>query len=171
MSKSQSPYLVKKLVDINFQFDSINPEQQEKIKKSTDLDITLSEIVGFLEKESNNFTITNPLCIELDTLIDKTVTEWFKSIKQPRPDEEPKEIPPPPPVEIPVEEVKTEEKVVFTVEQIQDAIEALELSLELMKDDFGDKKLNKKQKKELQDLEFLIELKNIELEAAQSIIE
>ncbi len=126
----QVQYRIQNLVSMGFDFNTIDPDKQGSIRKSTDLDFTLAEIAGFLQKETNNFTIINPICMELDSAVDKSVTEWYKLQRQPRPDEKQPE-----PAPTAQEEV--------TKEQVQDSIDGLEIQLEMSS--------NKKEKQELKD--------------------
>jgi hypothetical protein len=69
-------YNVKNLVDNNYDFSVVFNEKQDSIRKSTGLDFNLSEIVSFLQKQTNNFTIESPIAKDLDEAIFKVVKKF-----------------------------------------------------------------------------------------------
>ena len=99
-------YNVKNLVENNYDFSVVFNEKQDSIRKSTGLDFNLSEIVSFLQKQTNNFTIDSPIAKDLDEAIFKVVKKYAEEKGEKLGGEE---TPPPVPEQTP-EELKEEGK-------------------------------------------------------------
>lgn len=104
-------YKIKQLVEEGYDFKKLYPEKQEAVRQQTGLDFYLESIVMFLQKQTNNFTIDNPIAHDLDNAIYGIVEKYAKENgKEP--------IPMPLPQELSEEEKRQE---------LLDAIELLEM--------------------------------------------
>ena len=104
-------YKIKQLVEEGYDFKKLYPEKQEAVRQQTGLDFYLESIVMFLQKQTNNFTIDNPIAHDLDNAIYGIVQKYGK--------ENGKE---PMPMPLP-QELSEEEK----RQELLDAIELLEM--------------------------------------------
>lgn len=88
-------YKIKTLVEDNFDFSVIFPEKQDSVRTASGLDFNLSEIVSFLQKQTNNFTIDNPIAKDLDDAIFKLYEKYKKEFlpQEPEPELTPIETP------------------------------------------------------------------------------
>jgi hypothetical protein len=112
-------YKIKQLVEEGYDFKKLYPEKQEAVRQQTGLDFYLESIVMFLQKQTNNFTIDNPIAHDLDNAIYGIVQKYGKENgKEPMPMPLPKEEPMPLPQELSEEEKRQE---------LLDAIELLEM--------------------------------------------
>jgi hypothetical protein len=119
-------YKIKQMVDEGFDFKKIYPEKQEAVRQQTGLDFYLETIVMFLQKQTNNFTIDNPIAHDLDNAIYGIVEKYEKERGEiPKEPETPKE-------EIPIPEIEKSEE-----EQRAELMEAIEL-LEMLGDEADD---------------------------------
>ena len=84
------PYVIEPLVKSGFNFNALFPERQSEVRQQTGLDFDLASIVKFLQKQTNNFTIDNPVAKDLDTAIYKLVQ---KSEEKPEATKAPEEQP------------------------------------------------------------------------------
>lgn len=100
-------YKIKKLVDEGFDFNSLFPEKQKEARLSTSLNFTLSEVVEFLRKQTNDFREDFPLAQDLDDSIYRLYEKQKAKGKE---------------VEVEVEEQKE-----LTKEEIQESIDGLQL--------------------------------------------
>jgi hypothetical protein len=75
-------YNLKNLVESGFDFSVLYPEEQETVRKATGLDFNISEIVMFLQKQTNNFTVENTIAKDLDDAIFKTVKKYQEQNKE-----------------------------------------------------------------------------------------
>ena len=62
----QFNYQTQQLLDKGVNFATIYPEKQGVVKEMTGFDFDLQNIVSFLQKETDNFTIVLPLALEID---------------------------------------------------------------------------------------------------------
>jgi hypothetical protein len=93
-------YKIKQLVEEGYDFKKLYPEKQEAVRQQTGLDFYLESIVMFLQKQTNNFTIDNPIAHDLDNAIYGIVQKYGKENgKEPMPMPLPKEEPMPLPQE------------------------------------------------------------------------
>jgi hypothetical protein len=140
-------YKIKKLVEEGFDFNSLYPEKQEEARSSTLLNFSISEIVEFLRKQTNDFRDDFPLAQDLDEAIYKVYEKQMKKdgekvevedeveeIEVPK-DTEPKSIPP-------------KEKSVPSKESIEKQIKALKY--------LAEKKNNESAKKQIKVFQFLM---------------
>jgi len=81
-------YKIKTLVEDNFDFSVIFPEKQDSVRTASGLDFNLSEIVSFLQKQTNNFTIDNPIAKDLDDAIFKLYDKYKKEFLPQEPEPE-----------------------------------------------------------------------------------
>ena len=107
-------YKIQPLVEANYDFAKLYSDKQEAVRQATGLDFNLENIVKFLQRQTNNFTVDNPVAHDLDNAIFNIVTKHDQELGKERVDEEPLE--------------KSEE------ETRKDILEAIEL-LELLGDD------------------------------------
>jgi hypothetical protein len=103
-------YKIQPLVEANYDFAKLYSDKQEAVRQATGLDFNLENIVKFLQRQTNNFTVDNPVAHDLDNAIFNIVTKYDKESGKERGDEEPLE--------------KSEEE---TRKDILEAIELLEL--------------------------------------------
>jgi len=68
-------YLIKPYVESGFDFSTLFPETQKQLLEVTGYDFTLSEVAKFLQKQTNNFTIDNPVAHDLDSAIYKLIVK------------------------------------------------------------------------------------------------
>ncbi len=107
-------YKLQELVQQGYDFKALFPEKQQAVRQSTGLDFYLDSIVKFLQKQTNNFTLENPIAHDLDNAIFEIVNK-FEEKRGGEPMEEK-------PEEKPLE--KSEEE---TRKEILEAIELLEM--------------------------------------------
>ena len=62
-------YKIQPLVESGYDFAALFPEKQDAVRQSTGLEFYLDSIVKFLQKQTNNFTIDNPIAHDLDNAI------------------------------------------------------------------------------------------------------
>jgi len=108
-------YKIQPLVESGYDFAALFPEKQDAVRQSTGLEFYLDSIVKFLQKQTNNFTIDNPIAHDLDNAIYNLVQKAGVPMAEP--------MPAPMPMAEPTEEEKR-----------QSYIEAIEL-LEMLGDD------------------------------------
>lgn len=114
-------YKIQPLVESGYDFAAMYAEKQEVVRNATGLEFNLSDIVKFLQRQTNNFTLDNNVAHDLDNAIYETYLKFEKS-RTPEIEEVEEDEIPTPKVE------KTEE------EERQELIEAIEL-LEMLGDD------------------------------------
>jgi hypothetical protein len=112
-------YKIQPLVESGYDFAALFPEKQDAVRQSTGLEFYLDSIVKFLQKQTNNFTIDNPIAHDLDNAIYNLVQKAGVPMAEP--------MPAPMPMAEPMAEPTEEEK-------RQSYIEAIEL-LEMLGDD------------------------------------
>jgi hypothetical protein len=121
-------YKIKHLVEEGYDFKKLYLEKQEELRTQTGLDFDLETIVLFLQKQTNNFTIDNPIAHDLDNAIYGIVEKHGKEYGEAHIEEAPKE------PETPKEEIRIPEIEKSEEEQRAELIEAIEL-LEMLGDD------------------------------------
>ena len=84
-------YKIQPLVESGYDFSGVFPEKQQTVRSLTGLDFNLTDIVKFLQKQTNNFSIENPIAHDLDSAIFDLVK------KNDAKSEPPEEAPAPPP--------------------------------------------------------------------------
>jgi hypothetical protein len=93
----QYSYKTHKLLDEGVNFGKVYSDKQDVVKEMTGFDFNLSNIVSFLKKETDNFTKTVELALDLDRHIYaiylKWVSEGSQSIRTQTPIEVPTETP------------------------------------------------------------------------------
>jgi hypothetical protein len=130
-------YKIKKLVDEGFDFNSLYPEKQEEARSSTLLNFSISEIVEFLRKQTNEFRDDFPLAQDLDEAIYKLYEKQMKKDGEKVEDEKPT-----PEIEIP------KEKSIPSKESIEKQIKVLKY--------LAEKKNNESAKKQIKVFQFLM---------------
>lgn len=99
----QYNYQTQQLLDKGVNFATIYPEKQGVVKEMTGFDFDLQNIVSFLQKETENFTIVLPLALEIDKNIISIYNKYQTSQgKKTEPKPEPK--------------AEAKEEMIFTVE-------------------------------------------------------
>lgn len=140
-------YKIKKLVDDGFDFNTLYPEKQEEARSATLLNFSISEIVEFLRKQTNDFRDDFPLAQDLDGAIYALYEKQKAKEKQPEPEEEEK-----PRVEVPKE---AEPKAMPSGEKAPPSKESLEKQIKALKY-LAEKKNNESAKKQLKVFNFLM---------------
>ena len=79
-------YYLQEYVKKGYDFNSIFPEKVDEVQKLTNMLFTLQDIVNYLQKQTNDFKIENPVAKDLDNAIYKLV---IKSEKKSEPEDEP----------------------------------------------------------------------------------
>ena len=86
-------YKIKHLVEEGYDFKKLYLDKQEELRTQTGLDFDLETIVLFLQKQTNNFTIDNPIAHDLDNaifgIVQKYEQEYGKIPKEPEAPKEP----------------------------------------------------------------------------------
>ena len=85
----QYSYKTHKLLDEGVNFGNVYSDKQDIVKEMTGFDFNLSNIVSFLKKETDNFTKTIDLALDLDRHIYAIYLKWAKG----EPTETPTETP------------------------------------------------------------------------------
>lgn len=116
-------YKIQKLVEQDYDFSAIYPEKQNEVKEASGLDFSVFEIVKYLQKQTNNFTIENTIAKDLDDAIYKLVEKYESEQKKP---EEIKEV---------IEEEEVSD--VLNEKQLRDLKDTLD-GMELIYDDLSD---------------------------------
>jgi hypothetical protein len=78
----QYSYKTHKLLDEGVNFGNVYSDKQEIVKEMTGFDFNLSNIVSFLKKETDNFTKTIDLALDLDRHIYAIYLKWAKGGEQ-----------------------------------------------------------------------------------------
>ena len=78
----QYSYKTHKLLDEGINFGNVYSDKQEIVKEMTGFDFNLSNIVSFLKKETDNFTKTIDLALDLDRHIYAIYLKWAKGGEQ-----------------------------------------------------------------------------------------
>jgi hypothetical protein len=112
-------YKIQALIESGYNFSTLYPEKQDSVRENTGLDFALDNIVKFLQRQTNNFTIDNSVAHDLDNAIFKIVS---KKAEEEGGVEPPKKAEEEGGVEPPLE--KSEEE---TRAEILEAIELLEM--------------------------------------------
>jgi hypothetical protein len=68
-------YKIQALIESGYNFSTLYPEKQDSVRENTGLDFALENIVKFLQKQTNNFTIDNSVAHDLDNAIFKIVSK------------------------------------------------------------------------------------------------
>jgi hypothetical protein len=132
-------YKTKKLIDDGINFSAIYSNKQEQVKALTGFDFNLSNIVSFLKKQTDDFSIQNALAFDIDAQIYSIYLKWIDATDtKPKASEEPKK-----------EEPENEDVKKIMLE-ISDLNELLEME--------DDEEIIKRIKTEISDLNELIEL-------------
>jgi hypothetical protein len=139
-------YKIKKLVDENFDFDSLFPDKQEEARATTMLNFSISEIVEFVRKQTNDFRDDFPLAHDLDNAIYKLYEKKMAKDKERVEPKEEKDI------EIPE---KPEAKPMPSGEKAPPSKESLEKQIKALKY-LAEKKNNESAKKQLKVFNFLM---------------
>jgi hypothetical protein len=86
----QYNYQTQQLLDKGVNFATIYPEKQGIVKEMTGFDFDLVNIVAFLKKETDNFTILLPLALEIDknivSIYNKYQVSQGKKAEEPNPE-------------------------------------------------------------------------------------
>lgn len=90
-------YKIAALVKSGFKFNNIYPDKQKFVAQTTNMDFTLQEIVDYLSRQTNNFTLENSVAQDLDTAIYSLVEKYHNSTGDPLPEPEPAPTPAPVP--------------------------------------------------------------------------
>jgi hypothetical protein len=99
------PYKIKKLIEEGYSFADLHPDKQQAVREETGLDFNVEDIVKFLQKQTNNFSVENSIAHDLDDAIFKIVEKGKEKPKVPKKEPIPKEVPQ---EEVPQEEVPQE---------------------------------------------------------------
>jgi hypothetical protein len=84
-------YKTKKLIENGVNFSAIYSNKQEQVKDLTGFDFNLSNIVSFLKKQTNDFTVQIPLAFDIDAQIYSIYMKWVDATDtKPTPSEKPK---------------------------------------------------------------------------------
>ena len=67
-------YKIQALIESGYNFSTLYPEKQDSVRENTGLDFALDNIVKFLQRQTNNFTIDNSVAHDLDNAIFKIVS-------------------------------------------------------------------------------------------------
>jgi hypothetical protein len=86
-------YKIAELVQRNYDFAAVYPEQQKDVRQNTGLDFNLENITKFLQKQTNNFTIDNTIARDLDEGIYKVVTKYEQEQGRQKPEPTPEPTP------------------------------------------------------------------------------
>ena len=78
-------YQTKQLVDADFDFAGIFPEKQTYVKDTENFEFELPEVVAFLQQQTDNFKIENPVALDVDRAIVHVVTRWAEQEGVPNP--------------------------------------------------------------------------------------
>ena len=82
-------YKTKKLIENGVNFSAIYSNKQEQVKDLTGFDFNLSNIVSFLKKQTNDFTVQNSLAFDIDAQIYSIYMKWVDATDtKPTPSEE-----------------------------------------------------------------------------------
>jgi hypothetical protein len=138
-------YKTKKLIENGVNFSAIYSNKQEQVKDLTGFDFNLSNIVSFLKKQTNDFTIQNSLAFDIDNQIYSIYMKWVDATDtKPTPSAEPKA---PKGKTQPKEESETVKNYMLQVSDLKELIDIED-----------DEKLIAKYKSEVSDLEELIDI-------------
>jgi hypothetical protein len=126
-------YKTQQLVNAGFDFAQVFPEKQEYIQEKFNYDFRLPEVVSFMQQQTSDFTIDNPVARDLDGVVVKTINKWAEVEGQPNPftpegveivpEGEPVE-----PVTVPVEEPAEASS---DVDEWKEAVEGLKMLIEM----------------------------------------
>lgn len=75
-------YKIQPLVEANYDFAKLYSDKQEAVRMATGLDFNLENIVKFLQRQTNNFTVDNPVAHDLDDAIFNIVNKYKEESKE-----------------------------------------------------------------------------------------
>lgn len=81
-------YYLQEYVKKGYDFNSIFPEKVDEVQKLTNMLFTLQDIVNYLQKQTNDFKIENPVAKDLDNSIYNLVLKYEKKSEPQEPEEE-----------------------------------------------------------------------------------
>lgn len=90
-------YQIAHLVKSGFDFKKVFPEKQQFVAEATKMDFDLDGIVKYLQAQTSNFTIDNPVAKDLDTAIFSLVREFTQQSGGAVPEPQPEPAQPSPP--------------------------------------------------------------------------
>jgi hypothetical protein len=79
-------YLLKEYVNKGYDFNSIFPDKVQEVQKLTNMLFTLQDIVNYLQKQTNDFKIENPVAKDLDSAIYKLIVKSEGEYEAPEPE-------------------------------------------------------------------------------------
>lgn len=86
-------YKIKKLIEEGYSFADLHPDKQRAVREETGLDFNVEDIVKFLQKQTNNFSVENGIAHDLDDAIFKIVEKSKEKPKSPKKEPIPEPIP------------------------------------------------------------------------------
>jgi hypothetical protein len=81
-------YKLKEYVEQGYDFNKIFPEKVEEVSKLTGMLFGIDEIVDYLQKQTNDFRIENPVAKDLDSAIYNLILKYEQKKEVPEPEEE-----------------------------------------------------------------------------------
>lgn len=78
-------YQTKRLVDAGFDFAAVFPEKQQYVQDTENFEFRMPEIVSFLQQQTDNFKIENPVALDVDRAIVNVITRWSEQAGVPNP--------------------------------------------------------------------------------------
>ena len=75
-------YKIQELVESGYDFSTLYADKQSAVRDNTGLDFNLANVVKFLQKQTNNFTIENSVAHDLDNAIFKIVSMYSEELKE-----------------------------------------------------------------------------------------
>lgn len=79
-------YQLKEYVQQGYDFNAIFPQKVEEVQNMTGMLFSVQDIVDYLQKQTNDFKIENPVAKDLDTAIYRLILKFDKKSEMPEPD-------------------------------------------------------------------------------------
>jgi hypothetical protein len=83
-----SKYRLKDYVQKGYDFNAIYPNKVEEVQKMTGMLFNLKDVVDYLQKQTNDFKIENPVAQELDNAIYNLILKADKKSEEPEMEKE-----------------------------------------------------------------------------------
>jgi hypothetical protein len=80
-------YQLKEYVQQGYNFNAIFPQKVEEVQNMTGMLFSVQDIVDYVQKQTNDFKIENPVAKDLDAAIYRLILKFDKKSEIPEPDD------------------------------------------------------------------------------------
>ncbi len=79
-------YQLKEYVQKGYNFNEIFPQKVEEVQQMSGMLFSVQDVVDYLQQQTNDFKIENPVAKDLDSAIFKLILKYEKKSEQPEPE-------------------------------------------------------------------------------------